>query len=348
MTIATFRDGIKINKAIPQTMTEAGLHYLGRLARTVPAGGVIVEVGPLYGSSTWVLSHNADPSVKIYSIDTWEPADWIERRLPEALPFGLDAFKHYTADCPNVTPIQGFSPDVVKDWNERVDLFFDDATHGDPGFSDNVNFFMPFVTDTGILCGDDYASGWPDIVRVVNALGARWGVAPEVNGRVWALMKNGAENPVVPHVAQRIGPWTDADLTLAVTMEDGSERQGQPNMWTGRPHEGVGITGISVACAGSPVTGQFDVQLANGQVVENLAFGEMRTFETPVANFRARLSDADKDKFEVVYQGCEFSRAARKTQNTKRGQRGEWIEKEQESELCALRVEIIQHRQTGT
>jgi hypothetical protein len=338
--IHTFPDGIRINRSIPQTMTEAGLHYLGRLARSVPQNGVIVEVGPLYGSSTWVLSHNADPSVKIYSIDTWEPAPWIEKRLPDALPFGLDAFKHYIADCPNVTPIQGFSPDVVPDWNERIDLFFDDATHGDPGFSNNVNFFLPFVTDQGILCGDDYASGWPDIVRVVNALADSWGVEPEVSGRVWAIMKNGAANPVARRVAERLGPWTEADLTLSVALEEGDDRHGQPRMWTGRSHETVALTGIGVHCAGAPLAGSFDVRLADGRELADLPFGEVHRFGAAVTDFRARLSEEDAARFALGYQGCQFTRTPRKTMNTSASPANAWLNKEAGSELCALLLTI--------
>ena len=129
-------------------MTSDGLEYLGRIARSVPENGVIVEVGPLFGSSTWVLAKNAHPSVQVYSIDTWEPAPWIDKveaKYRNCKPFSKEAFLHYTKDCPNVTAIQGWSPDIVKDWDLPIDVFFDDATHGDPGFTENMNFLLPFV-----------------------------------------------------------------------------------------------------------------------------------------------------------------------------------------------------------
>jgi len=107
---------IAVNPAIPHTMHPEGIRYLGRLAKTVPPGGTIVEIGPLFGSSTWVLSKNAHPSVTIYSIDTWEQDDWIDRRFPDGPEFSVETFKRMVADCPNVVPIQGWSPDVVSDW----------------------------------------------------------------------------------------------------------------------------------------------------------------------------------------------------------------------------------------
>src|SRR5579871_61910 len=114
---------IKINRDIPYTMTLYGLEYLGRMARAVPKNGLIVEVGPLFGSSTWVLAQNCDPSVRVISIDTWEPQPWIdtiEEKFPGCKHFSKAAFDFYTADCPNVTAIQGFSPEVMGDFNETI------------------------------------------------------------------------------------------------------------------------------------------------------------------------------------------------------------------------------------
>ena len=62
---------------------------------------------------------------------------------------------------------------------------------------------MPFVKDDGILCGDDYASGWPGIVRVVNALGASRGVRPWVAGRCWVLLKEGGAKTDITSVAPK-------------------------------------------------------------------------------------------------------------------------------------------------
>ncbi len=104
---------IRINKDIPRTMTMAGLEYLGRLSKCVPENGTIVEIGPLFGSSTWVLAKNAHPSVKVISVDTWEPQPWIDKieaKFPGCKPFSIEAFKYYTQDCENVTAVQAGAP----------------------------------------------------------------------------------------------------------------------------------------------------------------------------------------------------------------------------------------------
>ena len=338
--IVTFSDGIKINRSIPRTMTEAGLHYLGRLARTVPEGGTIVEVGPLYGSSTWVLRHNSHPSVRIWSLDTWEPQDWIPRRLPDALPFGIDAFHHYIRDCEGVEAVQGWSPDSVADsWKRPIDLFFDDATHGDPGFSANVNFFLPFVTPGGILCGDDFAAGWPDIIRVVTELGARWDTRPEVAGRVWALLNEGGARADVSSVAERIGPWSDGDLSLEVRNASGDIHTGQPRMWTGRLRADDPITGLAVRGV-SPQSpdGRIAVVLTDGTEIGDLAFGVMHDFPTPVANVAFQAVKASGRR--LLYQGCELVEGTR-TLNTPAGRNGGLLTKQAPATpLTALRIEV--------
>ncbi|XDA96885.1 class I SAM-dependent methyltransferase [Sulfitobacter sp. LCG007] len=339
--ITTFPDGIKVNCSIPRTMTMAGLHYLGRLARSVPENGTIVEVGPLYGSSTWVLRHNSHPSVKIFSLDTWDPQPWIERRLPDALPFGKDAYLHYIRDCENVEPIQGWSPQsVAETWDRPIDMFFDDATHGDPGFSANMNFFLPFVRDDGVLCGDDFASGWPDIIRVVTELARRWDAAPEVAGRVWSVLNNGGRGTGYRSVAEKIGPWTDADVTVRAVTADGTTFDGTPRMWTGQILREAPLTGLGIYPQGkTPVDGTLDLHLANGTSHKDLPFGALHSFDSPVVNFAVRLSDAHAKRHGVRYQCCEI--LDRKTLNSRTSRNGNPLQKSEENSLIsAVRVEI--------
>jgi|GEM_PF-2165679 len=226
-----------INLEIPRTMTLAGLAYLERLAAAVPENGTIVEVGPLYGSSTWTLAKSCHPSVTVYSIDTWERAPWIVRNVEEKLgapPFSLEAFKGFVADCPNVVPIQGYSPDVVRDWARPIDLYFDDAAHGNPGFINNLSFFNGFVRPGGFLCGDDYALGSPDIVREIDFLGASWGVRPEVIGRVWALRKPAEGRLQSEGVAAGLAPLPSPQLRVTVYCDGAPPHEAPPLAWAGQ------------------------------------------------------------------------------------------------------------------
>lgn len=324
---------IKINLDIPRTMTLDGLRYLGALARTVPEGGTIVEIGPLYGSSTWVLSKNAHPSVRIVSIDTWEPQDWIPRRLPEAPEFGIEAFKSFVADCPNVEPIQGFSPACVQGWSDSVDLIFDDATHGDPGFSENINFFLPHLREGGIVCGDDFAAGWPDIIRVVKKLAADWGTRPEVAGRVWAINKFGAKSGY-DTVYERLPGRTGGDLFLEAEMASGETIASPPNVWCGALHGNDPILALRARRAdganpGVLVQGQYP----DGSETPLMELAAGARFDGPLANIRFELAEDAPRKRPLAYQVSEVEPASGKSINSATSRAGAWTQKSREGSV---------------
>ncbi len=170
----------------PRTMTLSGLQFLQALAAQ-RSSGCFLEIGPLFGSSTGAIdAGRADKSVPIHTIDTFDPAPWIVSRLGQNL--SRDAFEKYTSHIENLNIHQGFAPDVVKDvWADQIGFYFDDATHGDPGWTDNFTFFEPFFTEDAIICGDDFAGGWPHIVRNVYHLSNVMGAKLFVVGRVWAF-----------------------------------------------------------------------------------------------------------------------------------------------------------------
>lgn len=168
-------------------MTQHGLRFLEALAGT-STSGCYLEIGPLFGSSTQAIAANRQLDAPLHTIDTFEPADWIVKRMG----FNLSraAFDSHTSHIPNLIVHEGFAPDVVRDtWDEPIGFYFDDATHGDPGWSNNFDFFSQHFTEDAIVCGDDFAGGWPDIVNNVSAIAKSWGVGLYVMGRVWAMTR---------------------------------------------------------------------------------------------------------------------------------------------------------------
>ena len=173
--------------SVPATMTVAGLHFLQALAGQA-RDGCFLEIGPLFGSSTRAIDAGRRTNAPIHTIDTFEPAPWVVRRLGRDL--SRSAFDEFTGDIPRLVVHEGFAPDVVRDsWREPIGFFFDDATHGDPGWSANFDFFSQYFTDDAIVCGDDFAGGWPDIPRNVTRIADDWGVGLYVIGRVWAITR---------------------------------------------------------------------------------------------------------------------------------------------------------------
>lgn len=197
------------NLDIPGWMPEPELKILERLARMIPAGGAMVEVGPFCGRSTWCWSKSAPPSVRITCIDIWDPEEHPftpPSKEDEAAgdDFGrvdgehgnsgtLENFLHYVRDCPNVTPIRGRSPDDFAEWPlNSLDLVFLDGLHHNPGFHADVTHWYPRLKPGGILCGDDCARTHPDVIWTVDDFCKDLGIPFAVERRIWMLRKPGA------------------------------------------------------------------------------------------------------------------------------------------------------------
>lgn len=298
-----------INLEIPRTMTVAGLEYLERLAAAVPEKGTIVEVGPLYGSSTWTLARSCHPSVTVYSIDTWERVPWIVRNVEEKLgapPFSLEAFKGFVADCPNVVPIQGYSPEVVRDWARPIDLYFDDAAHGNPGFINNLGFFNGFVRPGGLLCGDDYALGSPDIVREIDFLGASWGVRPEVIGRVWALRKPAEGRLQSEGVAAALAPLPAPQLRVTAHCDGALPHAAPPRAWAGQLLKAGALRAFRLDWCGQPEGLEVRYWAAGRRSrSEDCAAGELCSLpeaDDVISSLSIRLEGEAADGLDVLYQ----------------------------------------------
>lgn len=180
--------------AVPGRMALDELACLAALAAQVPRGGHIVEVGAFYGRSTNAMAR-ANPLARITSIDTFENVSWTGRysdKYAEVPVFGRAAFEQYTRDLANVDAIEGFSPDVVSDWTQPIDMYFEDAIHGNPGLKRNLDFWTERLKPGGIACGHDYTLKFPDIKAEVDAISKAWATRVRVVGSLWVLRKPAA------------------------------------------------------------------------------------------------------------------------------------------------------------
>lgn len=184
-----------INMKIPGKVAWDELMFLGKLAAQVPKGGKIVEIGPLYGRSTFTLGSSA-PHAEVFAIDTFEDAPWVQKYAAQSskIPtYGLDAFKSFTSSLPNIKPIQGYSPQIVSDWSAPIDMYFEDATHGNPNLKENMDFWIGHLKPGGIVCGHDYTLRFPDVKSEAEKWGEKWGTRPVIVGSLWAIQKPKAE-----------------------------------------------------------------------------------------------------------------------------------------------------------
>ena len=179
---------VDLNLSIPGQMSAVELGRLARLARGVPPNGCIVEVGSLFGLSSWTLAKNAPPSVTVYCIDPWVREPWmqpIEESAGQTLSF--ETFRANVSDVSNIIPLRGYSPMDFIGWQRIIDLFFEDSVHANPVLHQNLSFWTPFVRPGGIICGHDYCDEFPDVKAEANGLAASMGSTVELTRAVWSI-----------------------------------------------------------------------------------------------------------------------------------------------------------------
>lgn len=146
--------------AIPSWTSEAERREVLKLARRVKPGGLIVEIGGLYGGMTAVMGL-ARPQAKITVIDdfSWHPI--AERPASEQ-----ELMRNVNlVGVTNVTVQAGDSREIGRAWNERIDLLWVDGGHSyEYVHSDLVNFGPHAQV---IACHDWKNPFWPTIETAV-------------------------------------------------------------------------------------------------------------------------------------------------------------------------------------
>src|SRR5262249_35118208 len=152
--------------------SQTDMHAITQLAQRVPEHGIIVEVGSLYGLSSWLWSKNAPSTARVVCIDPWKHEHWIDkvRDQFDTVDLSIEAFLENTADCSNIEGIQGYSPDCCKTWSTPIDLYFDDADHRNPGLARNIAFWSQHVKPGGIVAGHDYSGSHRDVIDAAKTL----------------------------------------------------------------------------------------------------------------------------------------------------------------------------------
>ena len=177
---------------------------LESLAKSVPLGGHIVEIGSHFGRTTVAWADNVDPSISIWAIDPWDAMtdkdmrfkgmdniDSLYMSYELSMIHRFDVFRHFTKSYPNIKPIHALSPQSFSYYPHlldcmpaQADLIFIDAVHTDPGFSADIEFWLPRLKKGGTLCGHDYANWYPDIQAKTNEIANRTGMKLTVPARL--------------------------------------------------------------------------------------------------------------------------------------------------------------------
>lgn len=193
------------NLNIPGQVSEFQLQAIEVVASLVPKGGCVVEVGSLFGRSSWAWAKSVPQDATVYCIDPWEGNQGV-RSMEHAhgIKYGIDQFKEYTKDCLNVRPIQAYSPDGIGDWNVPVDVYYEDAVHTNPILERNVKFWTSRLSPNGIACGDDYRPRFADVRAAAEWASTRPGHRLYVVDYFWCALPDARQDFDTHEVARTL------------------------------------------------------------------------------------------------------------------------------------------------
>lgn len=137
-------------------MSENELRWLAKQAKTHK---VIVEIGSHCGRSTRVFADNTDGIV--YAVDRWDDAQ-------AACKFYNNLSDHIATG--KVRPVRLESEAAARVLNITPDLIFIDGDHNEASVRNDIECWQPLLAEGGLLCGHDYHSDWPDVIKVVDEL----------------------------------------------------------------------------------------------------------------------------------------------------------------------------------
>jgi len=193
------------NLEIPGQVSEFQLQAIEAVASLVPPGGCVVEVGSLFGRSSWAWAKSIPQDAKLFCIDPWEGNQGVRSmELAYGIKYGINQFLEYTKDCSNIQTIQCYSPKGIGEWDIPVDIYYEDAVHVNPGLESNVQFWSAKLKPNGIICGDDYRPRFADVRAAADRAGSRPGYKLYKVDFFWCALPDASAGSKLDKVAKRL------------------------------------------------------------------------------------------------------------------------------------------------
>lgn len=149
-----------IFERIPSWTEKNERQCLSKYAQTVPDGGIIVEIGALYGGVTAILALS-QPKALVISIDNFS---WTPEGYPKA---SIHEFNKNmkSLDIKNFQVIELKSDEVWRNWNTAIDFLWIDGGHDFNSVFFDLSHYSHF---TNLIALHDYDNpSWPDIRQAV-------------------------------------------------------------------------------------------------------------------------------------------------------------------------------------
>lgn len=79
--------------------------------------------------------------------------------------------------------------DTLQKMGVTADLVYVDASHEEEDVAKDLRAFWQIVRPGGVLLGDDYAAGWPGVIKAVDAFAPEIGQVPQNIGTKYVIRK---------------------------------------------------------------------------------------------------------------------------------------------------------------
>jgi predicted O-methyltransferase YrrM len=146
------------------------IEELSWLAQKALGHSRIVEIGSWQGRSTTVLASHTPG--RVWAVDTWQGSEEIAHLLANKPEDWLyKTFLDNTKGLTNIVPLRMTSlegAEILNDSGQKFDMIFIDAAHDYESVKADIEAWLPLVEPGGLLCGHDYATGWPGVMQAVD------------------------------------------------------------------------------------------------------------------------------------------------------------------------------------
>lgn len=163
---------------------------------------VICEIGCWLGKSTYVLSKAVEHKKKatIFSIDPFDgsgdnKSEGIYNSLKDQLNDSLyDTFisnlRRFNSDK-NVVPIKGYSQEIIKNFDKKIDLLFIDGNHNYQAVLQDYELWSPFIKKGGFIVlhdvGSAHTTGPKQVVEKFIVKNPIWGDYRLIDELYWSM-----------------------------------------------------------------------------------------------------------------------------------------------------------------
>ncbi len=168
--LITYKSIQPIVEAIEGFMVPGQEKYLFNKVKALPDRAVIVEIGSYKGRSTVAMAYACIGSNrKIYCIDTWDgnDSDFPDRKFFDIWQNNIEK----NGLSPYVIPLQGYSHQVLSQWQElageqEIDFIFIDGSHQFLDVLKDFELSYNLIKEGGWIAFHDVVPTWPGSERV--------------------------------------------------------------------------------------------------------------------------------------------------------------------------------------